>query len=138
MRLRQLDISLLILGISVAVLSAGCFILYVGLGIIYGSYVGLESRGADLQFVSMKMRRAVSAAWLLQLILVAIVWIVLVRTTSRETRVPAMIGMLRTAIIVVVTDMSVVAVVFVLGRLGFPPVIFLLQWLDEIASTGIR
>lgn len=124
------------LGISVAILSAVCFLLYVGLGIIYGSYVGLQGREADMSFVSSKMSRALVASFSLQVPLAVLVWSSHALLTSREVPITARIW--RTLITIVIADLCALGASFVLGQLGFPPMTDLVRWLDTVLATGLR
>ena len=91
-------------------------ILYAGLGIIYGSYVGLTGRAADMQFVSAKMARLLFSSGALQVPLAGVVWILY---TRQQVSVGARI--FRTAATVLATQMVAVGTMFVLYNSEPPP-----------------
>ncbi len=120
---------------SVALLIAASLILLVGLGIIYGSYVGIGDRAADMKFVLAKMTRLRIVAWTLQIPLAAVVWCLYSRlggAASTSTRV------WRTLYTVVLTEIVVLGITVVLGQVDFGPVTKLVRWLDSSIAMGIR
>jgi hypothetical protein len=135
-RIRLLDYIFVSIALSDAVVSAGCLILYAGLGIIYGSYVGMQGHITEMHLVSVKMARALILATVLQLPLILLTWTLYTRLMGGE--VAAATRLWRTVWTWIGVQTCAVGFTFVLGQLGFQPVVALVRWLDEVLAIGVQ
>jgi hypothetical protein len=111
------------------ILSQSLLLLYIGQGIAYGAFVGVESRSADLERLGRSARISLNAAIFLQVPLVLFIAGYLARSGQRSdirfTRYLKSIG------IAALLDVLAAATLLFLGRLGVGPIVSLLQFLDR-------
>ncbi len=119
-----------------ASLSAACMIAYVGLGMVYGAYVGLASHAADLRTLELKGSRAFWSSVLLQPIVILLMWAALSRAIT-DGRCSLGGRVVQVAISVAVIDLAVIGILFVLGQLGFPPVTELDRLVENVMGAGL-
>ncbi|HTM37374.1 MAG TPA: hypothetical protein VL156_11545 [Terriglobales bacterium] len=125
------------LATSVAAASSACLIAYAGFGMVYGAYVGLSAHVADLRVLQIKGTRALQSGLLLQPLVTGLLWIALDRAATDRDRITLWSRTLRVCTALVLIDLGTLGILFVLGQLGFGPVVDLVRIVDRLVGVGL-
>jgi hypothetical protein len=104
---------------------------------VYGAYVGLSAHVADLRVLQIKGTRALQSGLLLQPLVTGLLWIALDRAATDRDRITLWSRTLRVCTALVLIDLGTLGILFVLGQLGFGPVVDLVRIVDRLVGVGL-